>query len=150
MLMDQDDITPSTSADKQKSAGNSRPPRPGGDHSSTTTSGRSSKSGYCIDIPNTNTTTAPPSTSSSKQQRSGGGGSGFHIGGKTPPSGSSHSGSPGVVSRLGGWFRNRAGSVPNRPQLNERRRHRTQSEGEKDAAAAVSTGNSAASGPTNK
>ena len=44
-------------------------------------------------------------------------------------------GSPGVVSRLEGWFRNRAGSVPNRPQLNERRRHRTQSEGEKDAAA---------------
>ena len=32
-----------------------------------------------------------------------------------------------------GLFRHRAGSVPSRPPV-ERRRHRTQSEGEKDAA----------------
>ena len=41
-----------------------------------------------------------------------------------------------VASRLEGWreglFRHRAGSVPTRPPL-ERKRHRTQSEGEKDA-----------------
>jgi len=50
--------------------------------------------------------------------------------GRTPPSGAS--GSPTVAARLEGWFRHRAGSVPNRPPLQERRRHRTQSEGEKD------------------
>jgi len=50
--------------------------------------------------------------------------------GRTPPSGPS--GSPTVASRLEGWFRHRAGSVPNRPPMAERRRHRTQSEGEKD------------------
>jgi len=55
--------------------------------------------------------------------------------GRTPPSGVS--GSPTVASRLEGWkdglFRHRAGSVPTRPPI-ERRRHRTQSEGEKDAS----------------
>jgi len=52
--------------------------------------------------------------------------------GRTPPSGASNS--PTVASRLEGWIRHRAGSVPNRPPLQERRRHRTQSEGEKDTA----------------
>jgi len=52
--------------------------------------------------------------------------------GRTPPSGASNS--PTMVSRFEGWFRNRAGSVPSRPIILERRRHRTQSEGEKDAA----------------
>jgi len=55
--------------------------------------------------------------------------------GRTPPSGVS--GSPTVAARLEGWkdglFRHRAGSVPTRPPI-ERRRHRTQSEGEKDAS----------------
>jgi len=51
--------------------------------------------------------------------------------GKTPPN--LLAGSPTIVSRLEGiLFRHRAGSVPTRPPL-ERRRHRTQSEGEKDA-----------------
>jgi hypothetical protein len=50
--------------------------------------------------------------------------------GKTPPS--LLAGSPTIVSRLEGLFRHRAGSVPSRPPV-ERRRHRTQSEGEKDA-----------------
>lgn len=48
--------------------------------------------------------------------------------GRTPPSSS-----PNVASRLEGLFRNRAGSVPNKPPIFDRRRHRTQSEGEKDA-----------------
>jgi len=104
-LMDQDDEKPAVPT-------SSRPPR--GD-----TSGRTSKSGRYIDIPN------------SKLSPRGN----FHLSGRTPPS-SGHSGSPGagVVSRIEGWFgfRNRAGSVPNRPNLHERRRHRTQSEGEKD------------------
>ena len=38
-----------------------------------------------------------------------------------------------VASQLVGLFRHRAGSVPTRPPIFERRRHRTQSEGEKDA-----------------
>lgn len=48
--------------------------------------------------------------------------------GRTPPTSS-----PNVASRLEGLFRNRAGSVPNKPPIFDRRRHRTQSEGEKDA-----------------
>lgn len=40
-----------------------------------------------------------------------------------------------VVTRMyEGMFRNRAGSVPTRQPMLERRRHRTQSEGEKDLA----------------
>ena len=35
-----------------------------------------------------------------------------------------------MAARLGSWFRTRAGSVPARPQLSGRRRHRTTSEGE--------------------
>lgn len=50
--------------------------------------------------------------------------------GRTPPTGTSNS--PTVVSRLESLFRDRAGSVPTRPPIFERRRHRTQSEGEKD------------------
>merc|ERR1719219_2590107 len=43
--------------------------------------------------------------------------------------------SPSVASQLiGGLFRHRAGSVPTRQPMLERRRHRTQSEGEKDQA----------------
>jgi len=51
--------------------------------------------------------------------------------GRTPPTGASNS--PTVASQLVGLFRHRAGSVPTRPPIFERRRHRTQSEGEKDA-----------------
>ena len=36
-----------------------------------------------------------------------------------------------MASRLGSWFRNRAGSVPAKPSFSGRKRHRTQSEGEK-------------------
>jgi hypothetical protein len=43
------------------------------------------------------------------------------------------SGSPTVASRFESLFRVRAGSVPTRPPFLERRRHRTQSEGEQDA-----------------
>ncbi len=38
--------------------------------------------------------------------------------------------SPNFITRLDQWFRSRAGSVPSRPNLAGRRRHRTQSEGE--------------------
>ena len=37
-----------------------------------------------------------------------------------------------MAARLGSWFRTRAGSVPARPNYSGRRRHRTQSEGEKN------------------
>ena len=36
-----------------------------------------------------------------------------------------------MAARLGSWFRTRAGSVPARPSMDGKRRHRTQSEGEK-------------------
>ncbi len=62
--------------------------------------------------------------------------------GKTPPappnptpsstSGQSPGGG-GLLNRFDSWFRSRAGSVPSRPNLGGRRRHRTQSEGEKDS-----------------
>lgn len=74
-------------------------------------------------------TTTPkhiPSTSSNNSSRSN-----ISPFGKTPPS--LLAGSPTILSRLDGFFRHRAGSVPSRPPV-ERRRHRTQSEGEKDAA----------------
>lgn len=77
-------------------------------------------------------TTTPkhiPSTSSNNSSRSN-----ISPFGKTPPS--LLAGSPTIVSRLEGLtglFRHRAGSVPSRPPV-ERRRHRTQSEGEKDSA----------------
>lgn len=73
-------------------------------------------------------TTTPkhiPSTSSNNSSRSN-----ISPFGKTPPS--LLAGSPTILSRLDGFFRHRAGSVPSRPPV-ERRRHRTQSEGEKDA-----------------
>ena len=49
--------------------------------------------------------------------------------------------SPGgsMASRLGSWFRHRAGSVPARPVFSGRRRHRTQSEGDPEAIAAKAT-----------
>lgn len=37
-----------------------------------------------------------------------------------------------ITSRLGSWIRHRTGSVPSKSAVNGRRRHRTQSEGEKD------------------
>ena len=40
---------------------------------------------------------------------------------------------PSGLTALAGWFRSRAGSVPSRPNLSSRRRHRTHSEGEKDS-----------------
>lgn len=89
----------------------SRPPHSGGR--------RSVHTPKYMDIPNSNTSSR----------------SNISPFGRTPPSGVS--GSPTVASRLEGWkdgiFRHRAGSVPTRPPI-ERRRHRTQSEGEKDAA----------------
>lgn len=54
--------------------------------------------------------------------------------GRSPP-GPGAASSPNVVTRMyEGMFRNRAGSVPTRQPMLERRRHRTQSEGEKDLA----------------
>jgi len=54
--------------------------------------------------------------------------------GRSPP-GPGAASSPSVVTRMyEGMFRNRAGSVPTRQPMLERRRHRTQSEGEKDLA----------------
>jgi hypothetical protein len=50
--------------------------------------------------------------------------------GKTPPPSGQ---SPNIIARFDSWFRSRAGSVPSRPNLGGRRRHRTQSEGEKDS-----------------
>lgn len=41
--------------------------------------------------------------------------------------------SPNLISRFDNWFRSRTGSVPSRPPFANRRRHRTQSEGEKDS-----------------
>ena len=49
---------------------------------------------------------------------------------KTPGGSAS---SPGLISVVENWFRSRTGSVPSRPSLSARRRHRTQSEGEKDS-----------------
>jgi len=83
-----------------------RPPHSGGGR-------RSIHTPKYMDIPNSNTSSR----------------SNISPFGRTPPSGLSSS--PTVASRLEGMFRHRAGSVPTRPPL-ERRRHRTQSEGEKD------------------
>ena len=37
-----------------------------------------------------------------------------------------------MAARLTGWIRHRTGSVPSKSAISGRRRHRTQSEGEKD------------------
>jgi hypothetical protein len=43
-----------------------------------------------------------------------------------------------MAARLGSWFRTRAGSVPARPSMDGKRRHRTQSEGEKNFEPSIS------------
>ena len=43
-----------------------------------------------------------------------------------------------MAARLGSWFRTRAGSVPARPSMDGKRRHRTQSEGEKSFEPSIS------------
>lgn len=75
-----------------------------------------------IDIPGATTASGTSGTGTGSQTSSISPGTAL-ISGQSPST---------ITSRLGSWIRHRTGSVPSKSAINGRRRHRTQSEGEKD------------------
>jgi len=76
-----------------------------------------------IDIPGATTASGTSGTGTGSQTSSISPGTALMSTGQSPST---------ITARLGSWIRHRTGSVPSKSAVNGRRRHRTQSEGEKD------------------
>ena len=121
---DQDETVVATHNPRAYSVG-SRPPITGSNSSVSTTGSGSASSRHIksrfIDIPGATTASGTSGT-----------GTGSHSSSISPGAALLVGQSPSMAARLGSWIRHRTGSVPSKSAVSVRRRHRTQSEGEKD------------------